>query len=79
MAKKRRMRRVLPEWSGDPEDLLDYAHPPAPRARRPPLRLEGAIKVTDDWPEIVPIKDSELRVMESHFAEELDELFGPRA
>ena len=73
------MRRVLPEWSGDPEDLYDYARPPAPRAGRSPLRLEGVIGVTDDWPEIVPIKDAELRVMESHFAEELDELFGPRA
>ncbi len=79
MAQKRRMRRVLPVWSGDPEDLYDYARPPAPRAGRSPLRLEGVIGVTDDWPEIVPITDAELRVMESHFAEELDELFGPRA
>jgi hypothetical protein len=79
MAQKRRMRRVLPERPGDPEDLYDYARPPAPRAGRSSLRLEGAIGVTDDWPEIVPITDAELRVMESHFAEELDELFGPRA
>ncbi|AUC94315.1 hypothetical protein CWS35_08520 [Bradyrhizobium sp. SK17] len=79
MAEKRRMRRVLPEWSGDPEDLYDYAYPPAPRAGRSPLHLEGAITVTDDWPEIVPITDAELRVMEGHFGEELDELFGPRA
>jgi hypothetical protein len=40
---------------------------------RSPPRLEGVIGVTDDWPEIVPIKDAELRVMESHLAEELDE------
>lgn len=73
------MRRVLPEWSGDPEDLYDYACPPAPRAGRSALRPEEAISVTDDWPEIVPITDAELRVMESHFAEELDELLGPRA
>ncbi|ABS68094.1 hypothetical protein DFR49_4063 [Hephaestia caeni] len=79
MAQKRRVRRVLPEWSGESEDLYDYARPPAPRAGRSPLRLEGAITVTDDWPEIVPITDAELRVMESHFAQELDELFGPRA
>jgi hypothetical protein len=79
MAQKRRVRRVLPEWSGDPEDLYDYARLPAPRAGRAPLRLAGAITVTDDWPEIVPVTDAELRVMESHFAEELDELFGPRA
>lgn len=78
MAQKRTMRRVLPEWSDDPEDLYDYARPPEPRAGRSPLRLEGAIRVTDDWPEIVPITDAELRVIKSHFAEELDELFGPR-
>lgn len=41
--------------------------------------MKRAIIVTDDWPRNVPITDAELRVMESHFAEELDELFGPRA
>ena len=40
---------------------------------------EALIVVMDDWPEIVPISDSELRVMEGHFAKELDEIFGPRA
>ncbi|WP_439496143.1 hypothetical protein [Bosea sp. (in: a-proteobacteria)] len=79
MAQKRHSRRALPVWSGAPEDLFDYTQPPAPRAGRSPLHLEGAITVTDDWPEIVPIADAELRVLESHFAEELDELFGPRA
>lgn len=79
MAQKRRARRVLPEWTGDPEDLYDYARPPAPRVGRAPLRLAGPITVTDDCPEIVPITDEELRVMESHFAEELDDLFGPLA
>lgn len=43
------------------------------------MNLGASIGVTDDWPEIVPITDAELRVMESHFAEELDELIGPRA
>ncbi len=79
MAQKRCVRRVLPEWSDDPEDLYDYALPPAPRAGRSPAWLEKPIVVADDWPEVVPITDAELRVMESHFAEELDEIFGPRA
>jgi hypothetical protein len=35
--------------------------------------------VTDDWPEVVPITETELRVIEGHFAEELDVIFGPRA
>lgn len=79
MAQKRCVRRVLPKWSGDPEDLYDYARPSAPRAGRPPVCLERPIVVTDDWPEVVPITEAELRVMESHLAEELDESFGPRA
>ncbi len=37
------------------------------------------IRVTDDWPEVVPITDAELRVMGGHFAEELDAILGPRA
>lgn len=32
--------------------------------------------VTDDWPDVVPISDAEVRVIESHFAEELDDLLG---
>lgn len=79
MAQKRRARPVIPEWLPDAQDLYDYARPPAPRAGRPPLRLAGPIVVTDNWPDAVPITDAELRVMEGHFAEELDELFGPRA
>ncbi len=30
-------------------------------------------------PEVVQLTPADLRVMESHFAEELDEIFGPRA
>jgi hypothetical protein len=35
------------------------------------------ITVTDDWPEPVPIGETELRVIEGYFRKELDELFGP--
>jgi len=45
--------------------------------RRTKADEDGPIVVTDDWPDFVPITEAELRVMESHFAEELDELFGP--
>ena len=79
MTQRRRARRTLPVWSSDPDDLYDYARPLAPRADRTSMRLEGPITVTDDWPEVVPITDAELRVMESYFAEELDAIFGPRA
>lgn len=70
------MRRPLP---GVPEDLFDYACPAAPRASRLRVSSEKPIRVVDDWPEIVPITEAELRVMEGHFAEELDAIFGPRA
>lgn len=78
--KRRRARRILPVWSGAPEDLFDYVQPIARRAghSRVVCSVEP-IRVTDDWPEVVPITEAELRVMEGHFAEELDELFGPRA
>ena len=43
------------------------------------MSSEELIRVTDDWLEVVPITEPELRVMEGHFAEELDAIFGPRA
>lgn len=79
MAQKRCARRVLSVGSGAPEDLFDYAQPAAPRAGGSRACPDKRIKVTDDWPEVVPITEAELRVMEGHFAEELDAMFGPRA
>ena len=79
MAKQRRASRHLFEWYDCVEDLYDYARTPASRAARQSVRPEALIVVMNDWPEIVPIWDSELRVMEGHFAQELDEIFGPRA
>lgn len=79
MAQKRHLRRALTVWSGALEDLFDYTQPPAPRAGRSREWPEKPIRVTDDWPEIVPITEAELRVMEGHFADELDAIFGPRA
>lgn len=77
--KRRHVRRVLPIRSGAPEDLFDYTQPAAPRAGGSRACPDKPIKVTDDWPEVVPITEAELRVMEGHFAEELDAMFGPRA
>jgi len=60
--------------------LYDYLPtPPQPRRKslqRPP---RACITVTDDWPEVVPITQAELRVIEGHFSDVLDKLFGPRA
>lgn len=40
-------------------------------------RADAPIKVTDDWPDVVPTTDHEARIIEAFFADVLDELFGP--
>lgn len=62
-----------------PADLYAYAREaPRPCDNPRPIESERArIRVTDDWPEALPITEAELRVIEAHFAEVLDELFGP--
>ena len=40
-------------------------------------RADAPIKVTDDWPDLVPVTDHEARIIEAFFADVLDELFGP--
>lgn len=50
------------------------------RASRESAQTEpSAILVTDDWPDVVPISDVELRVMEAHFADVLGGILGPKA
>jgi hypothetical protein len=72
-------KRSVRECSADPIDLYDYTSLLRSRAVRASHEAPTPIIVTDDWPEAVPITDHELRVIEGHFAEELDELLGPRA
>jgi hypothetical protein len=57
-------------------DLYDYARPNLRLPAKRPLSDNPRISVTDDWPEVVPITDAELRVIEAHFADILDEIFG---
>lgn len=58
-------------------DLTDYVQPTRPR--RTTRRASGKdLVVTDDWPDLVPITERELRVIEAHFADFLDGVFGPR-
>jgi hypothetical protein len=58
-----------------PSDLYDYLKPIEPSRKRhcPGKR----ITITDDWPEIVPITEAEVRIIEAYFGDVLDELFGP--
>jgi hypothetical protein len=76
-SKRKRPRQAIPTDIGILGDLHDYKQPPFKRASRARVDEDAPIVVTDDWPDFVPITEAELRVMESHFAEELDELFGP--
>jgi hypothetical protein len=73
----RRYRRFVIRPDEIPIDLYDYAREPVPRLGHRPVRDDPSIKVTDDWPEMVPITDAELRVMEAHLGDVLDEIFGP--
>jgi hypothetical protein len=75
-APRRRRRFAIPP-DEIPADLYDYAREPVQRRGRRPVRDDPPIKVTDDWPEMVPITEAELRVMEAHFGDVLDEIFGP--
>lgn len=64
-------------------DLYDYVPRvrSTPRARpRPALTSdeERVIHIQDDWPDVVPISEAELRVVEGHLGDVLDELFGPK-
>lgn len=59
-----------------PLDLYDYLAPERPHLPRPTLP-DVSIRVTDDWPDFVPVNDQEVRIIEAFFADVLDELFGP--
>jgi hypothetical protein len=60
-------------------DFYDYGVPkpiaPRQRARRAPKRQLIAIC---ELPDPLPVTEAELDVIETHFADFLDELFGPR-
>ncbi len=58
-----------------PPDLYDYLKPVAPSGKR--RRAQTPITVTDDWPEVVPITEAEVRIVEAYFGDVFDELFGP--
>lgn len=58
-----------------PADLYDYLSPATSTGKQ--RRPEKPIEVTDDWPEVVPITEAEVRIVEAYFGDVLDELFGP--
>ena len=58
-------------------DLYDYAEAPAAIERRCSRHDSQPIAVRDNWPEIVAITQAEIRAIEAHFGDVLDDLFGP--
>lgn len=62
-----------------------YVQPsPEPEARRrrtPPVRrvgVQSAVRITDTWPDDLPISPAELLAVEAWLGEVLDEILGPR-
>ena len=77
-----RSRRYLRKTIGRPQamgtgpaDLYDYLKPVAPSGKR--RCAEEPISITDDWPEVLPITEAEVRIIEAYFGDVFDELFGP--
>jgi hypothetical protein len=79
MARTRKSRtRNITARDALPDDLYDYARPPARRAGRPAPEDTTTWTVTDDWPEEVPITEAEIEVFEAWFGDLFDELFSTR-
>ena len=86
-AERRRARRGRPRQSIPeplPDDLFDYADDPTPDGRTragnmPLLGPDGQrMRVTDDWPEDIPVTEAEIDVFERWFGDVFDELLNPR-
>ena len=61
-----------------PDDLYDYLQTSAPHVGRPARHDFSCWQVVDDWPETVPIYEAELDLLEAHFGDRLDDLFGAK-
>ncbi|WP_036049462.1 hypothetical protein [Sedimentitalea nanhaiensis] len=69
--------RTSPAMGAAPLDLYDYVPAAGSRNTRERRSAPQRIRITDDWPEIVPITEAEVRIVEAYFGDVLDELFGP--
>ena len=58
------------------DDLYDYVAAPARPGRRPAKRDRTTLTATDNWPEDVPVTETEIAVFEAWFGDLFDELFG---
>lgn len=80
-ARRTREERSLPHSL--PDDLFDYADDPAPcrgqshRSTLPDSANNSALTVIDDWPDFVPVTETEIDIFERYFGDALDRLFCP--
>lgn len=74
--RRKPIERRLPMGAAPP-DLYDYAQAGGSSCKGNHTRPEQRIRITDDWPEVVPIFETEIRIIEAYFGDILDELFGP--
>lgn len=79
MAHSHKLRRQrTASFAAAPDDLYDYARPPARRPGRAAKNDPTAWTVTDDWPEDVPVTEAEVKTFEAWFGDLFDELFATR-
>ena len=86
-AQRRRAQPGRPRQSAPrtlPDDLFDYADDPTPESRAraedtPLLGPDGQrTRVTDDWPEDIPVTEAEIDVFERWFGDVFDGLLNPK-
>jgi hypothetical protein len=68
--------RRAPSLVASPDDLFDYLQSPPRRVGRPSKHDFARWRVTDDWPERIPINESEIDVYEAWFGDLFDRIFG---
>lgn len=62
-------------------DVQPSSEPQVRRRSTPPARrvgVQSAVRVTDTWPDDLPISPAELLAVEAWLGEVLDEILGPR-
>jgi len=77
MASAPRARKERPATASEQlEGLLGH---PWPFPGRPPVHDLARWRVTDDWPDPVPVTEAEVEAFERWFADLIDEIAGPGA
>ena len=73
------MARLSPERAPSASEQLEaLLGEPWPFPGRPPKYDLSTWRVTDDWPEDIPVTEAEIDVFERWFGDVFDELLNPR-